>query len=61
VQDALKSLPWVDPNTVKGDAKTRLVKFTVKDKKKFNLDEIKAALAAKDEKYSDVKLISGPG
>ena len=59
--EALKSLPWVDPNSIKADAKTHRAKFAVKDKSKFNLDEIKTALAAKDEKYATVKLISGPG
>jgi hypothetical protein len=62
VQAALKSLPWVDQGKdIDANTKTHRVRFTVKDKSKFNLDEIKQVFAAKAKRFADVKLISGPG
>jgi hypothetical protein len=62
VQAALKSLPWVDQSKpIDGNPDTHRVRFTVKDKNKFNLDEVKGALAAKAARFAEVKLISGPG
>jgi hypothetical protein len=57
VSAALTTLPWVEPDTIKADGKKRQVKFTVKDRAKFNLDEVKQALGSR---YSDgVKVLSG--
>jgi hypothetical protein len=58
VSEALITLPWVESDTIKTDAKKRQVLFTVKDSKQFNLDELKAALGPR---YSDgVKVLDGP-
>ena len=55
---ALTTLPWVEPDTIAIDSKKRQVKFTVKDRAKFNMDEVKQALGSR---YSDgVKILTGP-
>jgi hypothetical protein len=58
VEGALRSLPWVDKDSVKADITTHRVKFRVTDKGKYNLDEIKKALPAR---FQEVKPIAGPG
>jgi hypothetical protein len=58
VSAALTALPWVESDTIKADGKKRQVKFTVKDRAKFNMDEIKQALGSR---YNyGVKLLAGP-
>ncbi len=58
MSEALISLPWVEPDTIKTDMKKRQAKFKVKDAAKFNLDEIKKALGSR---YRDgAKLLTGP-
>jgi hypothetical protein len=58
VSEALISLPWVDSESIKTDAKKRQAKFKVKDRAQFNMDEVIRALG---ERYSDgVKLLAGP-
>jgi hypothetical protein len=58
VSDALASLPWVEPGSIKADGKKRQAKFTVADPAKFNMDEVKRALG---DRYSGgVKLLAGP-
>ncbi len=55
---ALTTLPWVEPDTIATDGKKRQVKFTVKDRAKFNMEEIKRALGPR---YDDgVKILAGP-
>ena len=54
----LISLPWVDSESVKADGKKRQVLFTVKDRAKFNMDEVKQALGSR---YNDgVVVLAGP-
>jgi hypothetical protein len=58
VSAALTTLPWVEPDSIKTDAKARQAQFTVKDRTKFNLDEVKKALGSR---YSDgVKVLTEP-
>ena len=59
MQAALKSLPWVDPDSIRVDVPAREVKFTVKDKQEFNLQAVKDALAK--ENFNAVTLKAGPG
>lgn len=55
---ALTTLPWVEHDTIKTDGKKRQATFTVKDRAKFNMDEVKRALGAR---YGDgAKLLTGP-
>jgi len=58
VSSRLTTLPWVEPASIVSDGKIRQAKFTVKDKAKFNLDEVKRALGTR---YADgVKVLAGP-
>jgi hypothetical protein len=58
VSEALITLPWVESESIKTDAKKRQALFTVKSPAKFNLDELKQALGSR---YADgVKVLSGP-
>lgn len=58
MSDALASLPWVEPSSIKADGRKRQAKFTVSDPAKFNMDEVKRALG---DRYGDgVKLLAGP-
>lgn len=58
MSEALTTLPWVESDSIKTDAKKRQAKFTVKDSTKFNLDELKTALG---DRYSDgVTVLAGP-
>ena len=55
---ALATLPWVEADTIQTDRKTRQVKFTVKDRTKFNMDEVTHALG---DRYGDgVKVLTEP-
>lgn len=59
MRDALASLPWVEPDSIQPDRDRRQVKFTVKDKAKFDFDAVKSALA--DKGYdSGAKVLTGP-
>jgi hypothetical protein len=58
VQAALRTLPWVEPDSIRVDVPAREVKFTVKDKQDFNLQAVKDALAKED--FNEVTLKSGP-
>jgi hypothetical protein len=44
VREALTTLPWVEPDSITTDARTRQVRFTVKNKSAFNSNELKRAL-----------------
>jgi hypothetical protein len=58
VSEALITLPWVESDSIKTDGKKRQALFTVKDRAKFNLDELKKALGSR---YGDgVKVLTGP-
>jgi hypothetical protein len=58
VRAALATLPWVEQDSITADVATRMVTFAVKDKSKFNMEQVKEAL--KEQHYSEVELISGP-
>lgn len=58
MSQALASLPWVEPGSIKADGKKRQAKFTVTDPAKFNMDEVKRALG--DRYGGGVKLLAGP-
>ena len=58
MQAALKTLPWVEPDSIQADVPAREVKFTVKDKQEFDLQAVKDALAK--ENFHAVTLKSGP-
>jgi hypothetical protein len=47
VSKALATLPWVEADTIQPDRKARQVKFTVKDRTKFNMDEVTQALGSR--------------
>ena len=58
MRDALTTLPWVEPKSIAADRKTQQAKFTVKDKKAFNMEELKKALG---ERYGEgVSVLAGP-
>jgi hypothetical protein len=58
VSQALASLPWVEPGSVKADGRKRQAKFTVTDRAKFDMDEVRKALGWR---YADgVKVLAGP-
>lgn len=58
MRDNLATLPWVEPDTIKPNGKTRQVKFTIKDRARFDLEEVKRALTPR---YDDgVKVLAGP-
>jgi hypothetical protein len=59
VRQALKTLPWVEYDTIQADVTTHRVQFALKDKDKFDLGAIKNAL--KDVNFPEANLISGPG
>jgi len=62
VSQALATLPWVEDSQIIPDKNTRKVAFGIKDKDKFNFDEVKAALRAKGSKYErGVELARKPG
>ncbi len=54
----LATLPCVEPDTIKTDAKKLQVRFAVKDRAAFNLDDVKRVLTGR---YSGgVQVLSGP-
>ena len=56
--EALKTLPWVEHDSIQTDVPAREVRFNLKDKTKWNEDEVKAALKAKS--FSEVTVKSAP-
>jgi hypothetical protein len=58
VRRALETLPWVEHDSITADVGTRIVTFVVKDKSKFNLEQVREAL--KEQQFPKVELISGP-
>jgi hypothetical protein len=59
VRAALATLPWVEQDSITANVGTRIVTFAVKDKSKFDMEQVKEAL--EQQHYSEVELISGPG
>ena len=55
---ALATLPWVEAGTISANGKKRQAKFTVKDRTRFNLDDVKRVLAPRYD-YG-VTLLTGP-
>jgi hypothetical protein len=60
VRNALISLPWVEKDSVVPDLRTQTVRFAVKDKNKFNLDEVQQAVTQKAGTQYRVSVQSGP-
>jgi hypothetical protein len=58
VRAALATLPWVEQDSITANVRTRIVTFAVKDKSKFDMEQVEEAL--KQQHYSEVELISGP-
>jgi hypothetical protein len=44
VRNALSTLPWVEMDTFAADVGKQQVRFALKDKKSFDLDEVKEAI-----------------
>jgi len=58
VRAALKALPWVEQDSVRTDVSKREVRFGLRDKKDFDFEQVKEALARKG--YKEVELVAGP-
>lgn len=58
MQAALKTLPWVEKDTIRVNVSAHEVKFGVTDKDQFNEKAVKDALAK--EGFEEVKVRSGP-
>jgi hypothetical protein len=58
VSTLLRTLPWVEHDTIKADGKTRQARFRITDRAKFNLEELRHALGSR---YGEgVKVLAGP-
>lgn len=58
MREALATLPCVEQDSITADVPSRIVTFNVKDKNRFNMEQVKEAL--KGRGYFEVELISGP-
>jgi hypothetical protein len=58
VLNALKTLPWVEQETIQMNFKTRELRFGLKDKSHFNEKELLQAL--KTQRFPDAEVRSGP-
>jgi hypothetical protein len=58
VRAALKTLPWVEHDSITTNVPSRTVTFNVKNKSQFDLEKLKEAL--KQQNYDPIELISGP-
>lgn len=58
MSEALATLPWVEPASIRADRNTRQVKFTVKDRAQFDFQKLKDTL--RDVDYPGTKLLTGP-
>jgi hypothetical protein len=54
VRSALATLPWVETRTIDASRETKTVHFGINDKRKFNQDQIKAALGPRYSKGLEV-------
>ncbi|AWM41415.1 hypothetical protein GobsT_75420 [Gemmata obscuriglobus] len=58
VKERLATLPWVEPDTITTNGKTRQAKFTLKRGAKFDLEEVTQVLAPR---YSgDITVLTAP-
>ena len=55
---ALRTLPWVEQNSIVVDVRSKKVTFNVKDKGQFDLQQVDEAL--KKRNFEGCELISGP-
>ena len=58
MRKALGTLPWVEQDSIQTDVSKREVRFNLKEKKAFNMEEAKKALKAKG--FPEVTLKSAP-
>jgi hypothetical protein len=58
VTRALAALPWVEPRSIQADRRTRQVRFTVTDRRQFNVVKVRDAIAAAGYRRTD--LLAGP-
>ena len=56
--EAIATLPWVEADSIKADRATRQAKFTVKDRAKFNLEEVQSVISKAG--YPSTRLLTGP-
>jgi len=57
-REALATLPWVEQDSITAYVPSRMVTFSVKDKHRFNMEQVKEAL--KGRGYFEVELVSCP-
>ncbi len=58
VQSALKTVEWIDADSVQCDRSSQSARFMVKDKSKFSLDALKKIVAEKaGPKYQVSKVL----
>jgi len=58
VRYALERLPWVEEGSVEADVRRQRVRFAVKDKKAFDLKQVKQVVGKAGFQVGDV--LSGP-
>jgi hypothetical protein len=58
VAEALATLPWVEPDSIKAVRATRQAKFTVKDRNQFDLEQVRSVVSKAG--YPSTKLLTGP-
>jgi hypothetical protein len=58
VAEALATLPWVERDSIKASRATRQAKFTVKDRARFDLEEVQAVVGKAG--YPKTRLLTGP-
>ena len=56
--EALATLPWVERDSIKASRATRQAKFTVKDRTRFNLEEVQQVISKAG--YATTRLLAGP-
>ena len=59
MQTALKSLPCVEPDSIKIDVPAQQARFTVKDKSKCEIADVTKAIEKVGFTVSDAKLLPG--
>ncbi len=58
MRQALESLPWVEKGTVRPNTRTQQVRFALRDRSKFNLDEVRTVITEKGFRVGQV--LEGP-
>lgn len=56
--DAIATLPWVEAASIQPNRTTRQVKFTLKDRSKYDFPKLKEVVA--EAGYPGTKLLTGP-